>query len=50
MVQETRTERARIVPMIAYENGAAAIDWLVRAFGFRELDRITESDGRISHA
>src|SRR5437879_3172340 len=35
-VQETRTERARIVPMIAYENGAAAIDWLVRAFGFRD--------------
>jgi len=50
MVQEARTERARIVPMIAYENGAAAIDWLVRAFGFRELDRITESDGTISHA
>src|SRR5256885_11226263 len=50
MVQETRTERPRIVPMIAYEDGAAAIDWLVRAFGFRELDRITGSDGTISHA
>jgi len=50
MVQETRTERPRIVPMIAYENGAAAIDWLVRAFGFRELERITATDGTISHA
>jgi len=27
--------------MIAYENGAAAVDGLVRAFGFRELERIT---------
>jgi len=44
------TERPRIVPMIAYEHGAAAIDWLARAFGFRELDRMTESDGTISHA
>src|SRR5207247_4715799 len=49
-VQDREMERPRIVPMIAYENGAAAIDWLVRAFGFRELDRITESDGTISHA
>ena len=49
-MQDTEMERPRIVPMIAYENGAAAVDWLVRAFGFRELDRITESDGTISHA
>src|SRR2546430_16678987 len=47
-MQDTRAQR--IVPMIAYENGAGAIDWLGRAFGFRELDRITESDGTISHA
>jgi uncharacterized glyoxalase superfamily protein PhnB len=37
--------------MIAYEDGAAAIDWLSRAFGFRERgDRYTEPDGRVSHA
>jgi uncharacterized glyoxalase superfamily protein PhnB len=39
-----------IVPMLAYEDGAAAIDWLTNAFGFREQLRYTEEDGRISHA
>ena len=34
-----------VVPMIAYENGPAAMDWLVKAFGFSELDRRVE-DGR----
>ena len=37
-----------VVPMIAYENGPAAMDWLVKAFGFRELDRRVE-DGRLTH-
>ncbi len=50
MTQEARPERPRIVPMIAYEDGAKAIDWLHRALGFRELNRITESDGTISQA
>jgi len=26
----------RIFPMIAYEDPAAAIDWLTESFGFRE--------------
>ena len=39
-----------IVPMIAYEDADAAIDWLVQAFGFRELARIAGEDGRIGHA
>jgi uncharacterized glyoxalase superfamily protein PhnB len=37
-----------VIPMIAYENGAAAMDWLARAFGFREIER-HESDGRLAH-
>jgi uncharacterized glyoxalase superfamily protein PhnB len=37
-----------VVPMLAYENGPAAMDWLVRAFGFREMDRRVE-DGRLTH-
>jgi uncharacterized glyoxalase superfamily protein PhnB len=38
--------------MIAYEDTAAAIDWLDRAFGFRErkAERFTNPDGRIGHA
>jgi uncharacterized glyoxalase superfamily protein PhnB len=39
----------RVVPMLAYEDGAAALNWLVRAFGFRERLRLTEEDGTISH-
>lgn len=50
MVHETNTERPRIVPMIAYEDGPAALDWMGRAFGFREVERMTEADGTVSHA
>lgn len=35
--------------MIAYEDGAAAMDWLARAFGFRERARMVGKDGRLSH-
>jgi uncharacterized glyoxalase superfamily protein PhnB len=41
-----------IVPFIAYEDAAAAIDWLSRAFGFRENEsaRMTGENGVIGHA
>ena len=41
-----------VIPMIAYEDCAAAIDWLEKAFGFRERKdaRYTEKDGTITHA
>ena len=35
--------------MISYEDGVAALDWLGRAFGFREIARFTSEDGRLSH-
>ena len=38
-----------VTPMIAYEDGVAAIDWLVRAFGFVERARWTDPDGRLTH-
>jgi PhnB protein len=38
-----------VIPMIAYENGPAAMDWLARAFGFRERARMTAPDGRLTH-
>jgi uncharacterized glyoxalase superfamily protein PhnB len=38
-----------VVPMISYEDGVAALDWLVRAFGFRELTRLVDPDGRLMH-
>ena len=42
----------RIVPMIAYEDAAAAIEWLTEAFGFREREgqRYTAADGTVTHA
>src|SRR5258708_21473007 len=38
-----------IFPMIAYEDAAAAMDWLVVAFGFRERCRMTDKAGRVGH-
>jgi PhnB protein len=38
-----------VFPMIAYEDAAAAMDWLVRAFGFTERRRMTDQQGRVVH-
>ena len=42
----------RIFPMVAYEDAAAAIEWLTQAFGFREREaqRYTSDDGTVMHA
>ena len=42
----------RIVPMLAYEDAAAAIEWLCNAFGFREREgqRVTDEYGTVTHA
>ena len=37
-----------VIPMLAYEHGPAAMDWLVRVFGFTERDRRVEN-GRLTH-
>jgi PhnB protein len=41
-----------VVPMLAYEDAASAIDWLTEAFGFREEveERYTEADDTVTHA
>ncbi len=38
-----------VIPMIAYEDGVAALEWLVKAFGFREVARICDENGRLTH-
>jgi uncharacterized glyoxalase superfamily protein PhnB len=38
-----------VIPMIAYEHGPGAMDWLARAFGFRERARMLGENGRLSH-
>ena len=39
-----------VVPFLMYEDGAAAIDFLTKAFGFTEAYRIQNDDGSIGHA
>ncbi len=38
-----------VIPMVAYEDCPAAMDWLARAFGFRERTRIVDDSGRLAH-
>ena len=42
-------EYPAVIPMLAYEDGAAAMDWLARAFGFRERTRMLGDNARLSH-
>ena len=39
-----------ITPYLLYEDAAAAIDWLSRAFGFEERLRLTDEAGVVTHA
>jgi PhnB protein len=49
---DTKTElRRQATPMLSYEDAGAAADWLVEAFGFREIGtRYTDEAGRVTHA
>ena len=38
-----------VIPMLAYENGVKAMEWLADAFGFNERTRMTTPEGRLSH-
>lgn len=38
-----------VVPMLDYEDGPAAMDWLAEAFGFQEVTRMIGPDGRLAH-
>jgi uncharacterized glyoxalase superfamily protein PhnB len=50
MPQNPPADTPRIAPYLYYEDVAAALDWLGRAFGFREHVRMPGSDGSIMHA
>jgi PhnB protein len=43
------TANQTVIPMISYEDGIAALEWLVNAFGFRERARISDPSGRLMH-
>ena len=38
-----------VVPMIAYQDGPTAMDWLASVFGFVEQTRWVDDDGVLSH-
>jgi len=38
-----------VIPMLAYEDGVKAMEWLADAFGFHERTRMTTPEGRLSH-
>jgi PhnB protein len=38
-----------IFPFLSYENADTAMDWLIRAFGFREQTRMKDKQGRVVH-
>lgn len=43
--------RRQATPMLSYEDVAAAIEWLIQAFGFRETgERYVDDDARVTHA
>lgn len=50
MVMNRSAPTATIVPILVYDDVAQAIDWLCRAFGFKECLRAPGPDGAISHA
>ena len=39
----------QVVPYLLYEDAGAAMDWLIRVFGFAERVRDRESDGTVRH-
>jgi uncharacterized glyoxalase superfamily protein PhnB len=42
-------EEQPVIPMISYEDGVAALEWLAKAFGFLERSRVADADGRLMH-
>jgi uncharacterized glyoxalase superfamily protein PhnB len=39
----------QVVPYLLYEDAGAAMDWLIRVFGFAERVRDRQSDGTVRH-
>ena len=50
MVTNQSAPTAPVVPILIYPDVGRAIDWLCRAFGFRERLRAAGRDGVVSHA
>ena len=42
--------RQTVTPYLLYEDAGAALEWLTKAFSFRETTRIELDDGSVNHA
>ena len=42
--------RQTVTPYLLYEDADGALEWLAKAFGFREQDRLAGPDGKVAHA
>jgi uncharacterized glyoxalase superfamily protein PhnB len=49
MVPNPPVDMPRITPHLFYDDVAAAMDWLVNAFGFEVRLRMTDKDGAVVH-
>ena len=49
MVANPPEDMPRITPHLFYDDVAAAMDWLVKAFGFAVRLRMTDQDGGVVH-
>jgi uncharacterized glyoxalase superfamily protein PhnB len=45
-----KADGERIIPALRYANAQKAIDWLCKAFGFKEKMVVRSGDDRIAHA
>ncbi len=50
MADDIRLQRASIIPTLRYQDGAAAIEWLCKAFGFQKQLVVLDSSGAVAHA
>ncbi len=50
MVDNPPAGQPRVTPYLLYEDVAAAMDWLQKAYGFEESMRMAGPDGKVAHA
>ncbi|MEV4571470.1 VOC family protein [Nonomuraea sp. NPDC049419] len=39
----------QVIPYLTYQDAAAAAEWLAKAFGFEEVNRVAMPDGKVGH-
>lgn len=49
MSEPTPVAEPAVIPMLSYQDGVTAMDWLIEAFGFTEAERWLDDDGHLSH-